>query len=339
MGRLNPLKNWQIKSEKNQTIPSKNLLPQPAVFFILETFGLIQARTILMNQTVRCTNLSGKSERGIGSYRYVQNKVELLEKGRRPMPADSYHRRRLIATVNPYMTNLFHLRNPFIIAWWSASFPGFGHVLLGKYITGILLMVWEIFANNMAHLNEGIFYSMTGRTEKAVNVMNEEWLWLYAVFYVFIIWDSYRQTIEFNKYYILSIREGSPLNITNISAMEISILEKKKPFLALFWSLMAPGLGHFYLNRLPAIVFGVFLWMITAYFAGFYKCLFYSFTGDFELIQQTAEPQWFLFLPSIYVFLAYDSYVNAVEHNKLFDRELEKHVKSRYQHSYFKMPL
>ncbi|WP_082883867.1 hypothetical protein [Bacillus sp. SJS] len=255
------------------------------------------------------------------------------------MPVNSSQRRRMIATVNPYMTNLFHLRNPFIVAWWSASFPGFGHVLLGKYITGFLLMVWEVFANNIAHLNEGIFYSMTGRPEAALKVMNEEWLWLYVTFYVFIIWDSYRQAIEYNKYYILSVREGAPIQMKNINPLEINVLEKRKPGYALFWSLLTPGLGHFYLNRLPSIVFGVFLWIITAYYSGLYKCVLYTVRGEFELVSQTANPQWFLFLPSLYVFLAYDSYVSTVEYNKLFDRELEKHLKASYQNRDFKMPL
>ncbi|WP_123915707.1 hypothetical protein [Bacillus sp. FJAT-42376] len=255
------------------------------------------------------------------------------------MPVQPYHRRRLIAAVNPYMTNVFHLRNPFIVSWWSASFPGFGHVLLGKYITGFLLMAWEVFANNIAHLNEGIYYSMTGRPGMALDVMNEEWLWLYVTFYVFIIWDSYRQSIEYNKYFVLSFREGAPIQMKNISPLEINVLEKRKPVYALFWSLLTPGLGHFYLNRLPSIVFGVLFWIITAYYSGLYKCIFYTASGQFGLVHQIAQPQWFLFLPSLYVFLAYDSYVSTVEYNKLFDRELEKHMQSRYQHPDFKMPL
>ncbi|MTH53177.1 hypothetical protein GKZ89_07100 [Bacillus mangrovi] len=248
-------------------------------------------------------------------------------------------RRRYIAAVNPYMTNAVHLRNPYIVSWWSASFPGFGHVLLGKYITGFLLMAWEVFANNISHLNEGIFYTMTGRHEKAMQVMNEEWLWLYVTFYVFIIWDSYRLSIEYNKFYVLSVREGAPILISNINPLEVNILEKRKPLYALFWSMLTPGLGHFYLNRLPTIVFGVLFWIITAYYSGLYKCVIYSAQGQFGQAIQAAEPQWFLFLPSLYVFLAYDSYVSAVEFNKLCDRELEKHVKTNYQAADFKMPV
>ena len=57
--------------------------------------------------------------------------------------------RRYKAHVSTVGTTQLHLRNPYIIAWWSAAFPGFGHLLLSKYLRGYSLFIWEILVNNM----------------------------------------------------------------------------------------------------------------------------------------------------------------------------------------------
>ena len=45
--------------------------------------------------------------------------------------------------------NCIHLRNPWISAWWSAAFPGFGHLHLGNYLKGFVLFFWEIIINEL----------------------------------------------------------------------------------------------------------------------------------------------------------------------------------------------
>jgi hypothetical protein len=49
------------------------------------------------------------------------------------------------ANVSVLGTTQLHLRNPFIIAWWSAAFPGFGHLLLSKYIRILHLLLYYVF--------------------------------------------------------------------------------------------------------------------------------------------------------------------------------------------------
>ncbi|SDE31824.1 hypothetical protein SPACI_049420 [Sporomusa acidovorans DSM 3132] len=44
--------------------------------------------------------------------------------------------RRNVAYVSILGITQMHLRNPWIIAWWSAVFPGLGHFLLSKYLRG-----------------------------------------------------------------------------------------------------------------------------------------------------------------------------------------------------------
>ncbi|MFY4776776.1 hypothetical protein [Metabacillus sp. RGM 3146] len=247
--------------------------------------------------------------------------------------------RRYAAFINPITTNIFHLRNPWIIAWWSAAFPGFGYYLLGKYLTGFILMLWEVLINNYSHLNEAIFYSMIGKFDTAKLVISEDGLWLYITVYVFNIWDSYRRAVEYNKYYVLSCREGYHIAMRNMSSLEVNVLEKRKPFWALFWSSLTPGLGHIYLNRLPSIIFGLILWIYVAYHSHLYQCIFYTASGRFSDVHQIANPQHFLYIPSLFVFIIYDSYINTVVYNKLMDKEQGKYLKKEYQHPRFKMPF
>lgn len=246
--------------------------------------------------------------------------------------------RRYAASISPTTTNIFHIRNPWIIAWWSAAFPGFGHYLLGKYMTGFILMVWEVVMNNYCQLNRAIYYSMIGKAPLALEMMREEGLWLYITVYVYSIWDCYRRANAYNKYYILACREGYHIKMKNFCSFEINILEKRKPVLALFWSALTPGLGHIYLNRLPSIIFGLVLWIYAAYYAKLYPCILYTAGGWFGKVHAAADPQYFLYLPSLYVFIIYDSYVNTVEYNKLMDKEQALFLERDYQNQGFRMP-
>lgn len=64
-------------------------------------------------------------------------------------------------------TTQFHLRNPYVIAWWSAAFPGFGHLLLSKYLRGFTLFMWEVVVNYNAKINLAMVHSFCGDIETA----------------------------------------------------------------------------------------------------------------------------------------------------------------------------
>lgn len=70
--------------------------------------------------------------------------------------------RRYKAHVSIAGTTQFHLRNPYIIAWWSAAFPGFGHLLLSKYLRGMVLFFWEVFVNYQAKINLAMVHTFSG---------------------------------------------------------------------------------------------------------------------------------------------------------------------------------
>lgn len=83
--------------------------------------------------------------------------------------------RRPKGAMNSLATNFFHLRNPYTIAWWSFTYPGFGHISMGNYATGFLLFIWEMVANTKAHVNLAILYSFTGRFDLAKEVLDNRW--------------------------------------------------------------------------------------------------------------------------------------------------------------------
>ncbi|MGH4051564.1 MAG: hypothetical protein ACREVX_09455 [Clostridium sp.] len=62
------------------------------------------------------------------------------------------HRKRAYVSLMGTTTIRIHLRSPYIIACWSAAFPGIGHLLLSKYLGGFLLFLWEVFINYNAHI-------------------------------------------------------------------------------------------------------------------------------------------------------------------------------------------
>ena len=246
------------------------------------------------------------------------------------------HPKGFMSSVAP---NILHLRNPWVTAWWSAAIPGFGHIILGIYIKGFFLVIWEIFVNLQAHINEAILYSFTGRFEQAVMVFNPRWGYLYTIIYIYAIWDSCRLTIDLNKHSLLADRNKSPVQPFKISSMGINYLDKRIPWLPFAWSALVPGLGHLCTNRLPIGIFILSWWMAAAYFSNLYTAFLLSVTGHFSRATAATNPAWLLFIPSLYVFSIYDSYNNAVEYNKLFEAEQSMYLKSNYQSPGFRMPV
>ncbi|TJY42011.1 hypothetical protein E5161_12530 [Cohnella pontilimi] len=246
--------------------------------------------------------------------------------------------RRIRAYMNPYGVTRLHLRNPWVIAFFSFSFPGFGHLLLERYLPAIILAGWEIFINTKANVNSGILYSLLGDFDKAKEVLDSKWLLLYVGIYMFTIWDSYRKTVDLNKQYILADREDAWMPHMRISALDINYMDKRNPLLALVWSVLAPGLGHLYVHKIVT-GFLVFAFTVALIFQShLLPAIHQTFVGDFEGARALLDMQWTLYLPSMYSFIFYDAYVTAVEDNVLFEKEQSQFLRTQYQHPSFPIP-
>ena len=193
--------------------------------------------------------------------------------------------RRYKAYVSTMGTTQLHLRNPFVIAWWSLAYPGLGHLLLSKYLRGFLLFSWEVFLNYKAHINLAILYSFTGRFQMAKDVLDKTWIMLYAPTFLFAIWDCYRTTMDLNLQYILATREDAEVKSFNINSIEINHLDKRTPWIAPAWSALMPGLGQIYIHRIPSAFFSMSWFIAMVYLSKILPAIHYTFLGQFDQVK------------------------------------------------------
>jgi hypothetical protein len=254
-------------------------------------------------------------------------------------PESIRNKRRPIGLVSPITVNFLHLRNPWITAAWSVFFPGFGFILVGSYIKGFLLIAWEFLINSQAHLNTAIFYSFTGNFDLAKEVLDVRWTLLYLAVWVFTIWAGYSLTVDLNKLAILGTREDSSMVPIAIGALDIGFLDKRQPWMAVGLSCLSPGLGHLYTHRIPTSFFILIMTIASVYFSHLLEAIQYSFIGAFNSAKLILDPQWFLFIPSMYGFTIYDAYVSTLEYNKLFAQEQARFLRDNYQKPHFRSRL
>lgn len=247
--------------------------------------------------------------------------------------------RRETAKVTFYNIGIVHQRSPWVIAWWSAAFPGFGFISLCSHLAGYLLIIWEFIINIKCNLNAAIVFAFTGRFDMSIAVLDTRYLVLYCPVYIFGIWGSYRLAIELNK--AAQISRIQPLTIKPqvVTGLGINLLDKRPPYLAIAWSMLMPGLGHIYVTRISTAVMLIGAWTLTVFYSGFLPALHLTLLGQFRQAALVANPQWLLFLPSIYCFGIYDAYTYCIEYNRLFEQEQAQFLRNNYQDTEFQMPL
>src|SRR5699024_12614431 len=112
-----------------------------------------------------------------------------------------------------------------------------------------------------------------------------------------------------NRIYILAEREEHRFNSFSISTLEINYLDKRNPLMAIVWSLLAPGLGQLYIHRVFTAFIGVGATIGIFYFSNFFEAVALVIVGDVQQATSVLDPEWLLFLPSIYGFGIYDAYI------------------------------
>jgi hypothetical protein len=198
-------------------------------------------------------------------------------------------------------------------------------------VKGYVLVILEIIINMQAKLNLAIIYSFTGRFEMAKDILDTRWLLGYVLVYVYGIWDSYNLTVNTNKLAVLAAREKAPIDVFKMIPFSINYLDQRVPWVSVFWSFVLPGLGHMYVLRMATGYFLIFFWFLCAYYSRIFEVLHFTFMGDFSQAVAVADPQWLLFMPSIYGYAAYEAYSSTVELNKIFNVELREFLQRRYQ--------
>ena len=250
-----------------------------------------------------------------------------------------YTPRRKRLDLSRFDTMQMHTRPPLMTVWWAASFAGFGQMMLGSYVKGYFLVILQIIINIQAHLNSAIFYSFTGQFELAKSVLDLRWLLLYVSVYCYGLWDSYNLTISMNSQAVLASREKAPIDVFKMMPFSINFLDKRTPWVSIFWSIMMPGFGHMYNLRMVTGYFLILFTLVTSYFSRMLEGIHFTFTGDFSQAIAVLDPQWLLFFPSIYLYAAHEAYSSAVELNKIFDIEQREFLQKRYQELVLELPI
>lgn len=84
---------------------------------------------------------------------------------------------------------------------WSVALPGFGQLLNGAYMKGILFVGLEFLINVMGNFNQVIALSFHGRIQEAINQTDYLWLMFYPCLYFFAMWDAYKDAEGESKPY------------------------------------------------------------------------------------------------------------------------------------------
>ena len=75
---------------------------------------------------------------------------------------------------------------------WSIAFPGFGQLLNGHLIKGILFIILEFIINVNSIFNQAIMFSFLGKIKEAHAVVDHQWLMFYPCVYMFAMYDAYK---------------------------------------------------------------------------------------------------------------------------------------------------
>ncbi|QSO47182.1 hypothetical protein JZ786_22755 [Alicyclobacillus mengziensis] len=247
--------------------------------------------------------------------------------------------RRPRAYMSEFGTTTLHLKNPWVVTFWSFAFPGCGNLMQGRLVKGLVLICWELLVNNQSNVNLAIMYSLLGRFDMTKQVVNTRWLLLYVSLYVYAMWDSFRGTVDLNKQYLLADREDGPMRPVVIKTLDTNFLDKQMPALAACLSLLMPGLGHLYVHKVMTGLFFISWTILVIYLSHALQAVQYTMIGAFDMARSVVDMQWLMFLPSIYGFVLHDAYVSAVEQGKLFQKVQSRLLREWYQHRRFKMPM
>ncbi len=241
--------------------------------------------------------------------------------------------RRPLAGISFLGISLLRRQSPWMTAWWSAAFPGFGHCLLNQKSRAILLTLTEVIINRLAHINEAIVYSFCGQFEAVKSVLSPQWALGYIILYLFAIGDSYRSAVVQNKMCRLAELENQPLRPALLHPLEFQYMELKSPWLAAFYSFFSPGLGQLYNHQILFAFWATLWWWVYLALSHTHEALVYLFLGRLQASTSLLHPRWYMFMPSVLGGSVYYAFITVIEHNRLFCLEQRRHLIERYRNS------
>lgn len=238
-----------------------------------------------------------------------------------------------MAKISLFGITSLNIRNPYMVMWWSAAFPGFGHFLLNQFLRGTFLTLSEVIFNTLGHVNEAIVYSLCGNFAAAKAILAPQFVLGYIIIYFVTIWDSYRSAIYQNKLYRIAQLENEPLPSLKLFASEVHYVQPKSPIVAALFSFFFPGMGQLYNHRIGLAFYGMFWWWVYVVMSHAHESLVDLLTGRLTESVSVLRSHWLLFMPSVIGGSIYHAYSKAKEHNMLFRLEQRQYLISRYSSS------
>jgi len=118
-----------------------------------------------------------------------------------------------------------------------------------------------------------------------------------------------------------------------MTPLGVNYLHTCNPWVAVWWSVALPGLGHFYLGaNLKGLLF-MALEVLFNCLSNLNLAIYHTLLGEIALAKQVLVVKWALFYPAIYLLSFWDSYRMAVELNWLTRLERQEGQRQfRYQH-------
>lgn len=75
---------------------------------------------------------------------------------------------------------------------WSIALPGFGQLLNGQLLKGIIFILLEFMINVMSSFNQAIMFSFLGKITEAGRTIDYQWLMFYPCVYMYAMYDAYK---------------------------------------------------------------------------------------------------------------------------------------------------
>jgi len=94
-----------------------------------------------------------------------------------------------------------------------------------------------------------------------------------------------------------------------------------------------------YVLRMVTGYFLIIFTMICAYYSRLLEAIQFTCLGDFSQATAVLDPQWLLFLPSIYLYSVHEAYSSTISLNKIFDVEQREFLQKRYQEFALELPI
>lgn len=107
--------------------------------------------------------------------------------------------------------------------------------------------------------------------------------------------------------------------------------------MSFIWSLFMPGLGQLHIHRILTAFFSLAWGIVFLYLSHLLEAVQLLFFGEIQKSTLILNPEWLLFMPSIWGFATYDSYINTVSNNKLYESEQKTFLINNYQNRSFRI--